>query len=219
MEKITLKAEIRSGTGKGVARRLRREGFLPAVMYSNGDSTPISVNTREISRIVSSKSAEHSIITLSLHNDSGESFDRPVLIKDYQTDPVTDDLLHVDFQEVSLEEEVEVTVPVEIVKEPQGVKMGGILEFHLREIDIACLPADIPEKIEIDAGAVGVGHSFHVSDIVPPHGVRIVTPGDEVILTVSAPRVEEAPEAAEEEEEPEVIKAKGKEDREGEKEE
>ena len=218
MEKITLKAEIRTEIGKGGARKLRREGMLPAVMYSKGNSTPVKVNFKEINRIISSKKTEHAMINIELHEGNGKSTEHPVLIKDYQLDPVTDRLLHVDFQEVSLEEEVEVTVPIEIVKQPQGVKMGGILEFHLREVDIMCLPTNIPEKIEIDASAVGIGHSFHVSDIVPPEGIRIVTDPEEVVLTVTAPRVEEAPEEAEEAE-PEVIKAKGKEEKEKEKEE
>ncbi|KPJ97607.1 MAG: hypothetical protein AMK71_13030, partial [Nitrospira bacterium SG8_35_4] len=141
--------------------------------------------------------------------------EHPVLIKDYQMDPVSDELLHVDFIEVSLLENVNVTVPLVIIKEPAGVKMGGILEHRMREIEVECLPTQIPEKIEIDAGHIEIGHSLHVSDLTAPEGAKIISDESEVILSVSAPRVEEeAPaEGAEAEAaEPELVKAKGKEE-------
>jgi len=214
MEKMLLKADKREVRGKGGARSLRRSGELPAIVYSKGNSMPVKINAKEITRMIRRGAGEHALITLQINEDGGSTAERPVLVKDYQTDPVSDELLHVDFMQVSLSEKITVTVPLHIAREPSGVKMGGILEFHTREIEVECLPTQIPERIDIDAESIGIGHSFHVSDITVPEGISIVSDPEEVILNVSAPRVEEAPaEAVEEEaEEPELVKTKGKEE-------
>lgn len=214
MEKILLKADKRSETGKGGARGLRRTGFLPAVIYSDGNSTLVKINGKEMTRLMTSGAGEHALITLSIHEDNRETSQIPVLVKDYQLDPVSDELLHIDFLQVSLEENVNVTVPVVIIKEPIGVKLGGILEHHMREVEIECLPTQIPEKIEVDAGALEIGDVMHVSDLVPPAGIEITSDPGELVLLVSAPKVEEAPAEAVEAEaaEPELVKAKGKEE-------
>jgi len=214
MEKMLLKADKREVRGKGGARSLRRSGELPAIVYSKGNSMPVKINAKEITRMIRRGAGEHALITLQINEDGGSTAERPVLVKDYQTDPVSDELLHVDFMQVSLSETITVTVPLHIAREPSGVKMGGILEFHTREIEVECLPTQIPERIDIDAESIGIGHSFHVSDITVPEGISIVSDPEEVILNVSAPRVEEAPaEAVEEEaEEPELVKTKGKEE-------
>ena len=158
--------------------------------------------------------AEHALITLELHEDGKKISVHPVLVKDYQLDPVTDDLLHLDFIEVSLKKKVVVTVPIVITKDPVGIKLGGIAEHHLREVEIECLPTQIPDKIEVDAGFIEIGQTLHVSDITIPEGVTFVTDPKEVVLNVSAPKVEAEPEeeAAEgEAAEPEVV-GKGKEE-------
>jgi len=215
MEKILVKADRRQEIGKGGARSLRRKGILPAVVYGVNESTPIKIESKQMTRLITSGAGEHSLITIELKEGGKKTSEHPVLIKDYQMDPVSDELLHVDFIEVSLEENVTVTIPLIIVKEPAGIKMGGILEHRMREIEVECLPTQIPDKIEIDAGHIEIGHSLHVSDLAAPEGAKIVSDAAEVILTVSAPRVEEeAPaegaEAAEAE--PELIKSKGKEE-------
>jgi len=214
MEKILLKADKRSEIGKGGARSLRRRGIMPAVMYSGDTSTPVKVNSKEISRLMFKGTAEHALITLELHEDGKKTSVHPVLVKDYQLDPVTDDLLHLDFIEVSLKKKVVVTVPIVITKDPVGIKLGGIAEHHLREVEIECLPTQIPDKIEVDAGFIEIGQTLHVSDITIPEGVTFVTDPKEVVLNVSAPKVEAEPEeeAAEgEAAEPEVV-GKGKEE-------
>lgn len=218
MEKLLLKADKRNEVGKGVARSLRRRGFLPAVVYSEGNSTLVRINSKEMTRLMSSGAGEHALITLAIHEDGSETSHLPVLIKDYQLDPVSEDLLHVDFIQVSLEENVNVTIPIVLAKEPIGVKMGGILEHHMREVEIECLPTQIPEKIEVDAEALEIGDVLHVSDLTPPPGTRITADPGELVLLVSAPKVEEAPAEALEAEaaEPELVKAKGKEEAEGE---
>ncbi len=215
MEKILVRADKRSEIGKGSARSLRRIGLLPAVVYANGNSTPIKVNSREISKLISSGVGEHALITIELDEDGAKTSEHPVLVKDYQLDPVTNELLHVDFLEVSLKKNVKVTVPLVIIKQPAGIKMGGILQYRLREVEVECLPTQIPDKIEVDAEFIEIGHSLHASDLPQQEGIKIHTDPGEVILTVSAPVIEEpAPVEAVEEEaaEPELVKIKGKEE-------
>jgi len=217
MEKVLLKAEKRTEIGKGAARRLRRGGMLPGVVYSGGESIPIKLQKKEMVRLINSGIGEHTLITIQLNDDNTKVSEHPVLIKDYQTDPVTDEFLHVDFMEISLKDKVKITVPLAIIKEPIGVKKGGILQYHVREVEIECLPTQIPDKIEVDASFIEIGHSLHVSDLKPPTGVKILTDPQEVILSVTAPVVEEtAPPTPPEEEvvEPELVKAKGKEEEE-----
>lgn len=221
MEKILVKADKRREIGKGGARSLRRMGMLPAVVYAGGESTPIKVQGKEMTKLISSGAGEHSLITIELNEDGAKSSEHPVLVKDYQLDPVTDELLHVDFIKVSLEKNVTVTVPLVIIKQPAGVKMGGILQHRLREVEVECLPTRIPDKFEINAEFIEIGNSLHVSDLESQKGVEIVTDPGEVILTVSAPVVEEAAPAeaaVEEVAEPELVKAKGKEEAEQQKE-
>jgi len=219
MEKILVKADKRTELGKGSARSLRRQNVLPAVLYGEGKSVTIKLDRKEIQKLIYSGGGEHSLITLEINEGNSKTSEHPVLIKDYQREPVSEELLHVDFIEVSLKKKIKVTIPVVIVKEPAGIKMGGILQHRVREIEIECLPTQIPDKIEIDAGHVEIGHSLHVSDIPPQEGLKIVTDPSEVILSVTAPK-EEVVEAAPAEAaaaEPEVIKAKGKAEEEGEK--
>jgi large subunit ribosomal protein L25 len=212
MERILLKADKRTETGKGGARSLRRQDILPAVMYGVGEAVPIKLNRKEIQKLIYSGGGEHALITLELDEGDSRKSEHPVLIKDYQREPVSEELLHVDFIEVSLKEKIKVTIPVVIIKEPAGVKAGGIMQHRVREIEVECLPTQIPDKVEIDAGSVEIGHSLHVSDIPPMEGVKIVTDPSEVILSVTAPKEEAAPAAPAEAEavEPEVLKAKGK---------
>jgi len=215
MEKILVKADKRPEIGKGSARSLRRQGVLPAVVYGVNESTPIKVESRQMTKLITSGVGEHSLITIELNESGKKASEHPVLIKDYQMDPVSDELLHVDFIEVSLEKVVNVTIPLVIVKEPAGVKMGGILEHRMREIEIECLPMQIPDKIEIDAGHIEIGHSLHVSDLTAPEGSKIISDASEVVLSVTVPRVEEEAPAEGAEAaaaEPELIKAKGKEE-------
>lgn len=213
MEKILVKADKRPELGKGGARSLRRSGVLPAVVYSGGSSTAIKIDTKQMTKLIDSGVGEHALITIELNEDGQKTSQHPVLVKDFQQDPVSEELLHVDFIEVSLKKVVHVTVPVEITRQPAGVKMGGILQHRLREIEVECLPTQIPEKFEVDAGFVEIGHALHVSDLPELEGVKIITDAAEVILLVSAPVAEEAPaeEAVEEAAEPELVKGKGKE--------
>ncbi len=207
MERITLKVEKRIETGKGGARALRRQGMLPAVLYGGGISSPIKLQRKEFVKLLSSGVIESALIAIELRDENAGRTDHLALIKDYQIDPVEKELLHIDFIEVSLEKKIRIMLPVVITKEPAGVKKGGILQQQLREVQIECLPTQIPERIEVDAGALEIGHTLHVSDLVLETGVRVLADPQTVILTVSAPVVEEAiPAPAAEVAEPELIK-------------
>lgn len=214
MEKILIKADKRPEIGKGSARSLRRAGLLPAIVYSEGNSTPLKINSKEMTRLIYSGAGEHALLTIALSQDGGKTTEHSVLVKDYQRDPVTEDLLHVDFIEISLKELIKVTVPLKILKQPIGIKMGGVLQRRLREIEVECLPTRIPDTIQIDAESIQIGQSYHVSDLSEMEGVKIITALTEVILSVTAPVVEEVPAEAEEEKaaEPELVKGKGKEE-------
>lgn len=195
MDKITLKAEKRIETGKGAARSLRRQGLLPAVLYIGSGSTPIKLNRKEIAKLMSSGAAERTLITMELKNNGGTT-EHLSLIKDYDVDPVRNELLHVDFMEISMEKKIKITIPVIITKEPIGIKKGGIMQQIMREILIECLPTSFPDKIELDASALEIGHSLHVSDIAVPEGIKLMSDSHAVIVTVSAPAVEEVAPAA-----------------------
>ncbi|RJR16248.1 MAG: 50S ribosomal protein L25 [Nitrospiraceae bacterium] len=214
MEKILVKADRRPDIGKGGARSLRRAGMIPAVVYSGGSSMPIKVQGKQMTKLIYSGVGEHALITIELNEDGAKTSEHPVLVKDYQRDPISEELLHVDFMEVSLEKLVKVTVRLEIVKQPIGIKMGGIMQHRLREVEVECLPTQIPDKFEVNAESIEIGHALHVSDLQVPEGVKMVTDPSEVILLVSAPAVEEAAaaEAAAAPAEPELVKAKGKEE-------
>jgi len=213
MEKILVKADIRPEIGKGGARSLRRAGMIPAVVYSGGKSMPIKVQGKQMTKLIYSGGGEHALITIELNEDGAKKSEHPVLVKDYQRDPISEELLHVDFMEVSLEKVVNVTVRIDIVKQPASVKMGGIMQHRLREVEVECLPTQIPDRIEVNAESVEIGHSLHVSDLQVPEGVKIVSDPSEVILLVSAPAAEEAaPAEAAAAAEPELVKAKGKEE-------
>ena len=216
MEAI-LEAKTRDTFGKNEARRTRAAGLVPAVMYgaSGGDTqaTPISVEPKAFSRILHSESGANTLITLKLEGAG----DTRVLVKEYQLDPITHALLHADFYKVAMDRALEVTIPVFIKGEPKGVKVqGGVLEFIRREIVIECLPADIPERVEIDVTDLTLNQGVRVRDVAVNAKWTPVTEPETMLVHVIAPRAEAAattePGAAPAE--PEVIK-KGKKEEEG----
>ncbi len=219
MERITLNAEKRDRTGKGVARTLRREGQIPGVLYRGGSSLPIKINRKELSTFMQATAGEQVMVNLEF--SGGEK--KLALMKDYQVDPVKGDLLHTDFFEVSLTEEIRVTVSITTVGEAVGVKRdGGILQHGVRDIEIQCLPDSVPGHVEVDVSGLEAGKSIHVGDLSLGEGIKILADPGELIATVALPVVEEAapaPAAAAPAEaaEPEVIKKGKKEEEAGEK--
>jgi len=212
MEEITLDVQLREETGKAKVKDLREKGFIPAVVYGEGKtSLSIKVSHHELVRLIHQHRLENAVLNLKIKDDK-KNKPRSCLIKETQYDPVTGDIVHVDFNEISLTKVIKVNVPVVAKGEPQGVKQeGGSLEHILWEIEVECLPTDIPKEIEIEVSHLKMGESIHVRDIKFPDNIRVINSLDAMVLLVAAPVKEEVPvEAVEGEEklEPEVIKEK-----------
>lgn len=218
MERLSIVAEKREEQGKGVARSLRRDGMVPAVLYRGGDSQSIKLVKKDLAKLINSMSGEQVMVDLQF-KDGGKKL---ALLKDYQIDPIRGELLHTDFFEVSLTEEVRIPIHVTTIGEPIGVRRdGGILQHTLREVMIECLPDKIPGKTVVDISALEVGQSIHVSDLKFEEGIKVLNDSHDVIVTVVAAVVEAEPVVAEAAvaeaaapAEPEVVK-KGKKEEEG----
>ena len=215
-----LEATSRDSFGKNEARRTRREGMVPAVLYgaisdtSGVAPTPIAVNPKSLLKILHSESGANTLISLKLAGG-----DARVLVKEYQLDPVTHAVLHADFYRVRMDRMLRVTIPVIVKGEPKGVKaQGGVLEYIRREIEVECLPADIPEHVKVDVTELMLHQGIRVRDIAVDPKWTAVSDADMMLVHVIMPKVEEAPAAtdaaaatATTPAEPEVIK-KGKKD-------
>ena len=226
MEAI-LEASTRDSFGKNESRRTRREGRVPAVLYgATGDAATknavtISVEPKALLRILHSDSGANTLISLKLPG-GGET---KVLVKEYQLDPVTHQVLHADFYRVAMDRAIQVTIPVVVKGEPKGVKQqGGVLEFVRREIDIECLPGDIPENVEVDVSELMLHQGVRLREIAISPNWKPVTDGDAMLVHVIMPKAEEVPAAPEAAAavpaapaEPEVIKKGKKEEAEEEK--
>jgi large subunit ribosomal protein L25 len=216
MPEIVVTAESRTETGKNANRRLRAAGKIPGILYGTGKApTHVAVSPKSIGAILRSASGENTLFDLEIGGAR-----RKVILKEYQIEPIKGKLLHADFYEVALDKLLEVKVHVEVTGTPVGVKVqGGILDFVTRELEIECLPTDIPEKIVVDVSELELGKHIRVSDLKLSDKLTMLTEPDIVIVHVVAPRAEEvvvaAPvegaeaEAAGAAAEPEVIK-KGK---------
>jgi large subunit ribosomal protein L25 len=186
MEKIALTAQVRDKAGKGVARGLRRNNMVPAVLYSHGKSMPIAMGNKEVMKVLRTEGGEHALINLKL-DGAKDRADRMALIKDYQVDPINGSLIHVDLMEVAMNEKVRIPVAVHITGSAAGVKEGGIFQYGLRTLEIECLPNQIPDAINVDISALGVNESLHVRDIKVAEGVRILTDPDATVATIQPP--------------------------------
>ena len=197
MEQIDLKAQVRKTTGKGLARALRREGRIPAVLYGpKTDSMMLSIDFKEFEQIV--KKANVGSVLLNLQIQNGETLTRPAMIKELQTNPVSGAFLHIDFYEIDMQRKINVSVPVVTRGKSAGVEEGGLLQIVRREIELFCLPTAIPESIEVDISELTIGDSIHIREITLPGDVELPEDIDFTIITVLAPKVEE--EVVEEEE-------------------
>jgi large subunit ribosomal protein L25 len=212
---ITVAAEKRDTRGKNEARRLRVKGMVPAVVYgSAGESVAVAVNPKEVRRILHSNTGHNTIFNLGLNGGA-----EPVMIVDWQNDPIKDNLLHVDLKRIDLSKRITVKIPVHVHGDPKGVKIqGGLLELITREVEIECLPDDIPERFDLDVTELMIGQNLRASDIPLAGSIKLTSPPDSVLAHVVALRAEttttETAEAAPAAAEPEVIK-KGKKEEEG----
>lgn len=180
-----LQAQERKETGKGAASRLRRAGFLPAVVYGKAVSLPLQVQTKEVEKMLA-QVGEKSLIRLRI--EDGEVREYPALIREVQRHPIRRDLFHIDFYQVSLEEELVTEVPVVLEGEPAGVKAGGVLQHGARTVEVECLPADLPAELVLDISSFGLGDVITVADLQPPPGVKIRTEPDTVLASIVVPR-------------------------------
>jgi len=195
MVRKSLSVKERKEFGSAASRRSRRAGLIPAVVYGHNESRHFLVNKREFNASFRHIS-ESEIITLKL--DEGEI---QVLIKDYQFNILRDELHHLDFYEIEMGKVLRTHVPIVLQGTPIGVREGGILEAPLHELDIECLPKDLPEKITVDISNVQGSSALHVSDLTPPENVKILTHSDQVVVAVTHVRaeIEETEEAVEDE--------------------
>ena len=202
-QRPSLALEERPETGSRAARRLRREGVIPGVVYGGGDCTPVRIDARELRSALLASSA---VIDVKI----GGGKARPVIVKDQQLHPVRNDIMHIDLLEVRLDEKIQTTVPVELEggEEAPGAKEGGVIEHVTRELNIEALPTSIPERVVADVSGMEAAATMHLSELSPPEGVVFLDdPEETIIATVTIPT--EEPEEPEVEEETELVGEEG----------
>ena len=216
MEKLKLFAKARTPQGTRTAKRIRRDGFVPAIVYGHGMTPlPLQVQMRELEQLLHTKAGENVLVDLDVKG--AELKESTCRIKDIQHNPVTEAITHVDFTVISLTENITVNVPLYVIHpdEIEGVKQGGILDVVHHEVEVECLPTAIPEKIELHLKTMKIGDAVHARELPLPAGVRCLFDADEVVVALHAPKKEEAPVAEEGAVAPEVIEKGKKEEAEG----
>jgi large subunit ribosomal protein L25 len=209
MAEVVLEVTSREVTGKEVAKKLRREGKVPAVVYGgHREPVAISVDRKAVSELI--QKSEHGIRSIFLLKMAGSDQQRHAMIKDLTINPINRKMTHIDFVRVIMDEAVRVTVPVHVVGTAIGVKEGGILDFQVRELHVECLPNQIPDSIDVDVTSLAHHDYVRIKDLTLPEGVKVLDDAERVVVGVTHAKAEAAAEAAAEgAPEPEVIK-KGK---------
>ena len=202
MELIDLKTNIRKTTGNGPARRLRRSGQIPAVLYGPGtESILLSVDAKEFEKVLKKSISGQVLLNLIIQN--GETLTRSAMVQELQTHPVSREFLHIDFFEIAMDRKIRVKVPVVITGKSRGVEEGGILQIVRRELEMLCLPLRVPESIEVDISDLGIGDSIHIGAIALESDIEVLEEDHFTIVTVVSPTIEEVEEEVEELEEEE----------------
>ena len=208
MEQIELKVKIRTSVGNGPARVLRRDGKIPAVFYGpKTEPILLAVDIKDMEKILKQGSMGQALLNLVIQN--GKAITKPAMIKELQAHPVSGKFLHVDFYEIDMTRKIRVGVPVVIVGKCKGVESGGLPQIVRRELEVLCLPTQIPETIEVDVTDLDVGDSVHVEEIQLEGDVEIPADVNFTVITVLSPKVEAEPEAEEEELEEEAAEEEG----------
>ena len=215
--RFDMTGEMREQAGKGVARQLRRQGKIPAVLYGQEECLLLTLDPDGVRKILRSHAAGTALVSLTVTGTKSKT-NRTALLRDYQVDPVSGQILHADLFEISMDKPIRVKVPVSVIGGvPQGVKDGGVLHHNLRQLNIECLPSALPDHIEVDASQLGIAQGIHVRELAQREGTRFLDEGDQMVVSVAAPMSDAKLEAlltagvtAEEGKEPEVL-AKGKE--------
>lgn len=196
MKQHELSATIRNTTGNGPARSLRREGRFPAVLYGpRTEPILLAVNVREFERAVQKGNIRRTIFSLSIQN--GATLTKPAVIKELQTHPVSGRFLHADFYEIDMNRKLRVMVPVVTKGKAKGEEFGGMLQIIEREIEVLCLPQEMPDALELDVTELGIGDTLHVNDMALPAGVELPPGVNYTVVTVVSQKAEAAPAAAE----------------------
>ncbi|MCX5751183.1 MAG: 50S ribosomal protein L25 [Candidatus Saganbacteria bacterium] len=193
MEQVSLEAQIRKIKGKA-CKVLRSQGLVPAVVYGRGmESLSIEINAKAFAKVISTSAGSNVIITLKI-SDNGKSKDVAVITHGLEINHITDQITHIDFHQIIMTEKIKTKVKIEVSGESEGVKHeAGVLVHGLREVEVECLPADIPEKFEINISALKLNDSLHVSDLVIPKDIVILAKLEEMIVFISPPSKEEEP--------------------------
>jgi large subunit ribosomal protein L25 len=200
LEKLQLKAQYRKTVGNGPARALRREGLFPAVVYGRrAETIPLCLKINEFDQLLKKHNIYQAVLKLSIEN--GKATEKTVMVKELQVHPVTRNFLHVDFYEIDMARKIRVNVPVVTTGTAIGVERGGILQIIRRELEVLCLPGQIPETFEIDISDLDVGDAVHVEEIPLSGDIEIPHDVDFTVVTVTSPKLEVEEEEEEEEEE------------------
>lgn len=219
MERAKIKVEKRTGLGKQAVKKIRTEGLIPAVIYGKDINSAISVSPEGFKTLRDMHFSESTVIDLSIAGEKNFK-SLPVLVKDVQRHTLSDEVIHLDFLQVSLSEKITVHIPVVLKGEAKGKEEGAVLEQILREIEVEGLPLNIPENIEVDISGLEIGHSLHVEEMQVPGDIEIITEPDATIATLAVKKEEEEEEeellGEEAPTEPEVIKEKKEGQEEGE---
>ncbi len=213
MEQLNLTVENRTEKGKGAARRVRRLGKIPGVLYGLGNAnTNLVLETRLIHKLLMEEGGRNKVLNLAGSGVEG----RHAIVKDYQVDPVKRNLIHVDLLEIDIKKKIEVTVKLNLVGKPVGAADGGVLNVVARDIIVKCLPNQIPKHVDVDVSALKIGDSLHADAIVLPEGIELASSAETTLVTLVPPaKEEEAVASLTPAAEPEVITEKKKEGEEG----
>lgn len=202
MERPELSVQVRSERKKGAARKIRRSGLIPAVLYGpTVGNVLLAIDPHALLKAMDTEAGTNTLIKLRVEG-GGNLTDKVVMLRDLQVDPLNRTPLHADLYEITMDETVMVEVPVRLLGKAVGIDEGGILDQGIRELRVECLPGSIPEVLELDVTALGMGQSIHVSEIVLPEGVKIVGELATAVVSISAPLAEEEVAAPAEGEEP-----------------
>ncbi len=210
MKEYALNVELRTERGKNATSRLRRQGFIPGVVYSPNTLHNIKVAKNDLFTLFKGNIKESVLIELTIPGEEGGEKPR-AFVKDYQVDPVTNEVMHLDFYKITVGQKIKTVVATEIVGAPEGVRMGGILEIIERDLEIECLPLKMPEKITIDVSELQIGDSIHISDLEADEEIKFLGAPERVVVAVLAPHIVEEEEEEEELEEGEEVE--GEEDK------
>lgn len=199
MAEVALNADVREGRGKNAARKLRAQGKVPATMYGRGtDAVALAVDARSLQHTLSTDAGVNVLIDLQVDGAS-----HLTLAREVARNPVRGDILHVDFLKIAHDQVITVDVPIHLEGDSPGVKEGGVLEHHLWQLAVECLPTNVPERMNVDISSLGIGDTVRVAHVTVPEGVTILTDPDEILLTCVVPQLrleaeleEAAPEAA-----------------------